>query len=94
MGPTTFVYTTTDEFGDKTVVTAVFTPTYQPTSPNPTVPAGTVVNYSDFTAGIPQKTNGATPGMRLTSARRTVKNYALAGGVTALGIVLGYNIIF
>jgi len=59
IGPTTYVYTTTDQFGSRTVVTDVFTPTYEPTSPWPTVPSGTIIDYSAYTSTNPEKTNRA-----------------------------------
>jgi hypothetical protein len=58
VGPTTYVYTTTDQFGATILVTAVFTPTYEPTSPWPSVPAGSVINYSEYTASNPRKSSG------------------------------------
>lgn len=91
-GPTTFVYTTTDNSGNKVVVTAVFTPTYQPTQPNPSLPAGTIVNYSDFTANFPMS-NSATAGERLAGARRVMGSWGLAGAITVLGAVIGFRVV-
>lgn len=59
-GPTIFSYTTTDAAGGVEVVTATFTPTYQP--PNPVTPTmtGTVLSYSDWLSIIGTNTVAAT----------------------------------
>lgn len=75
VGPTTYIYTTTDQYGSKTVVTDVFTPTYEPTSPWPSVPAGTIPNYSAYMSSKPQGANGAykrVPGLLQVSTTAVV----------------------
>ena len=76
VGPTTYIYTTTDQNGFKTVVTDVFTPTYEPTSPWPTVPSGTIIDYSAYTATNPRKTNRA----------RTVASQPLK--ISSIGVIV------
>jgi len=86
VGPTTYVYTTTDDFGSKTLVTTIFNPTYQPTSPWPSVSAGTIINYSDYTASYPQTSRGSS---RKTSGFRISTMALIAGVSTVLGVAAG-----
>ncbi|KAF9514554.1 hypothetical protein BS47DRAFT_1484956 [Hydnum rufescens UP504] len=80
--PTTYVYTTTDTSGNKTLVTAVFTPTFAPTSSNPSVAAGTILPYSIFTASFTTKASAAhVPWER--------RGAVLAMGVTIIGLFAG-----
>ena len=69
------------------VVTTVFTPTYQPTSPNPTVPAGTIIPYSIFTASFSQR---SAADVRVSSNWRNPAMLTL--GATIIGLFAGLGI--
>lgn len=87
VGPTTFVYTTTDMNGDKTVLTSVFTPTYEPTSPWPSVPSGTMIPYSEYTSANPQTSGGAS--RKITSLFDGSRIYGSMIGITIVGVLVG-----
>lgn len=79
--PTTYVYTTTYD-GVQTLVTTVFTPTYQPTLPNPTPTLrGTILDLSAFNAQFTQPKSGALG--------RLDPGFEAAIGMTFIGMALG-----
>lgn len=88
VGPTTYVYTTTDQFGSKTLVTAVFTPTYEPTSPYPSVTSGTIIALSDFTSIYSQTSKGAAK-RSITPVWGDMQMGIFVAGATVLGVIIG-----
>ncbi|KAF8311985.1 hypothetical protein DL93DRAFT_2082653 [Clavulina sp. PMI_390] len=79
--PTTYVFTTTDLFGSKTLVTTVFTPTYMPTKPWPTPSAGSIIAYSQWTVDNPATSSGAS--------HRTATSVSDTGLLVIIATVVG-----
>jgi len=92
----TYTYTTTDADGDNTAIVAVFTPTQPATQPPPTLPSGTVWDYSSWLslvgtntaqANVINSTSGAMTwrlGGHAVAAGATVFAGALAGALVVL----------
>ncbi|KAF8340686.1 uncharacterized protein EI90DRAFT_3036487 [Cantharellus anzutake] len=87
--PTTYVYTTTDQNGVKTLVTTVFTPTYEPTSANPSVSSGSIYAYSDYTSRFPAPSSGSAVRLALLNwGQLTPAVLTVVGVITGAVIVL------
>jgi len=82
-----YIYTTTDDAGDRDVITTTFTPTYQ--TPNPTTPlsSGTVWALSEYTASFGTGAAATHTGAAntLMATHLSTWRWTIACGVMAFG---------